>query len=425
MNKNQALHILMVGMTLGTAWAVRGHFGHEQGAAWAGGIATLGLILVSRRKDWYSKMLPTVLAASVGWGITGMISYGLVVGYGMSNNYPNALYGLTMLFAIGTLFGVLGGGLTGLSLESSKERKVEWGVLFAQMGMGGLIVYGLLIQQLEWLMTPPRSEAWAICLGAALALLWYTARKGFPATTRISLITGIGTGFGFAFGNFLQIVGMVAEIPFNMWNVMEYSIGFFGGIALAYGIFTSVWPQTVSPVKAWENRVAFVLVFLVIPFVVFQQSLSFDPVIERFRTGAEVVQPELTGKISSISSLIILVISAALIGYRLKKVHTGFNVGDIRFVFIVYFSVYILFGYIINGVMSGKAALNIHLYVVNLIVILMLTRIQGSPFSSHPLLQVDSRKLFKVLVAVILFITVMSFIAVNLHEGLPGTQNRF
>lgn len=58
MNKNQALHILMVGMTLGTAWAVRGHFGHEQGAAWAGGIATLGLILVSRRKDWYSKMLP-------------------------------------------------------------------------------------------------------------------------------------------------------------------------------------------------------------------------------------------------------------------------------------------------------------------------------------------------------------------------------
>ena len=77
------------------------------------------------------------------------------------------------------------------------------------------------------------------------------------------------------------------------------------------------------------------------------------------------------------------------------------------------------------GVMGGKAALNIHLYVVNLIVILMLTRIQGSPFSSHPLLQVDSRKLFKVLVAVILFITVMSFIAVNLHEGLPGTQNRF
>ncbi|MDD2910554.1 MAG: hypothetical protein PHS87_02930, partial [Petrimonas sp.] len=186
MNKNQALHILMVGMTLGTAWAVRGHFGHEQGAAWAGGIATLGLILVSRRKDWYSKMLPTVLAASVGWGITGMISYGLVVGYGMSNNYPNALYGLTMLFAIGTLFGVLGGGLTGLSLESSKERKVEWGALFAQMGMGGLIVYGLLIQQLEWLMTPPRSEAWAICLGAALALLWYTARKGFSATTRLS-----------------------------------------------------------------------------------------------------------------------------------------------------------------------------------------------------------------------------------------------
>ena len=39
------IKMIVVGMTLGTAWAVRGQFGHEQGAAWAGAIGALGLVL--------------------------------------------------------------------------------------------------------------------------------------------------------------------------------------------------------------------------------------------------------------------------------------------------------------------------------------------------------------------------------------------
>ena len=172
MKKDHALKILMIGLTLGTAWAVRGHFGHEQGAAWAGGISALALIFVAGRREWYGRVLPVAFAAAVGWGMTGMISYGLVVGYGMSNNFPNALYGLGMLFVIGALFGLLGGGLTGLSLESSENRRVDWGSLIAQMVAGGVVVYGLLVRQLEWFMTPPalkrgRSawEAYLPCCG--------------------------------------------------------------------------------------------------------------------------------------------------------------------------------------------------------------------------------------------------------------------
>ena len=48
--KKQWIGILIVGMSLGTAWAVRGQFGHEQGAAWAGGIGAMSLVLVSGRK---------------------------------------------------------------------------------------------------------------------------------------------------------------------------------------------------------------------------------------------------------------------------------------------------------------------------------------------------------------------------------------
>ena len=81
---------MIVAMALGTAWAVRGKFGHEQGAAWAGGIGSLALILVARRKDWYDKVFKVALAAAFGWGLGGMISYGVVVGYGRASDFVNA-----------------------------------------------------------------------------------------------------------------------------------------------------------------------------------------------------------------------------------------------------------------------------------------------------------------------------------------------
>lgn len=91
--KNQWISILIVGLTLGTTWAVKGQFGHEQGAAWAGGIGALALVLVSQRKDWYSKMLMIAFSSAIGWGAGGMISYGQVVGYGRSDDLLNASYG--------------------------------------------------------------------------------------------------------------------------------------------------------------------------------------------------------------------------------------------------------------------------------------------------------------------------------------------
>jgi hypothetical protein len=136
---NQILSILIVAMSFGTAWAVRGQFGHEQGAAWAAGIGALALVLVSGRNDWYQRLLPVTLASAVGWGMGGMMSYGQIVGYGRSDNFINAGYGLLMLFVVGGLYGLIGGGLTGLTLESTHEKKVKWGQLISEMVAGGLI----------------------------------------------------------------------------------------------------------------------------------------------------------------------------------------------------------------------------------------------------------------------------------------------
>ena len=74
MKKNQLiLSILLVGIAFGTAWAIRGQFGHEPGAAFAGIIGGSALLLAAKRKDWYHKMLPIIAASAIGWGTTGMI----------------------------------------------------------------------------------------------------------------------------------------------------------------------------------------------------------------------------------------------------------------------------------------------------------------------------------------------------------------
>ena len=414
--------VLIVGLTLGTAWAVRGQFGHEQGAACAGAIGALSLVLVSKRKDWYAKMFTITLSSAVGWGAGGMISYGIVVGYGRSISYPNALYGLVMLFVIGGLFGLLGGGLTGLTLESSRLNKVKWGSLFAEMTAGGAILYYLLVHQLEFLMTPPRSEAWAVCLGAGLAMLWFMARNRFTSSLRVAAITALGAGFGFAFGNFLQILGNVLEINFNMWNVMEYSIGFFGGTSLAYGVFSSAWPEESAAPESWENKTALLLVFVFIPFVIFSQSLGYNKLLEKFSNAAN---PETSALFSSLTGITIFISVAVITCLILNNAVNKLERRDVMFVLVIYFAAYIMESYIVTGAFTGTFLLNHHLYWVNYIVVILLLREQYPAFSDDPYTELNGKKWFLWAAGIIIFIMLLVLISINIHGEMSGVQNRF
>ena len=91
-NRETFVSALIVAMALGTAWAVRGKFGHEQGAAWAGAIGAFSVVMVSRRADWYNNVFKIGFAAAVGWGLSGMMSYGQLVGYGKASDFLNAYY---------------------------------------------------------------------------------------------------------------------------------------------------------------------------------------------------------------------------------------------------------------------------------------------------------------------------------------------
>ena len=117
------LPTLLVALFLALGWAIRGHFGHEWGAAWAGGIAGLAVVVASKRQDWLQR-LPTLAAlAAIGWAVGGMMSYGVIVGYGRGTDFGNVLYGLTMLGVVGGLYGFIGGGMFGLGVENKKLQQ--------------------------------------------------------------------------------------------------------------------------------------------------------------------------------------------------------------------------------------------------------------------------------------------------------------
>ena len=417
---NQISGILIVAMSLATAWAIRGQFGHEQGAAWAGAVGGLALVLVSKRKDWYDKMVLVALASAVGWGAGGMISYGMVVGYGRADNFINVFYGLGMLFVIGALFGLLGGGLVGMVLDSTEKKKVKWGALISEMVAGGLISYFFLIEQIGFKMTPPRSEAWAFILGAGLAMLWHMARENRNSPIRTAIFSALGGGFGFAFGNFLHVIGNTMEIPFNMWNVMEYSIGFFGGVGMAYGVFSSKWPIDEPKIKNWTNRVALFILAVFIPLIVYRESLAYEHLVKRL--GA-IVSIESLAFTSTTFVAILLVLVAVFLFWKLSN--GRYKKNEVALFLFVYLSTYAILSYVVTGIFAGKMDLNHHLYVVNIVIIFAIFK-KGRMVGSESVSEAINIKKWTVFfVTIIIFIAILSLFAANFHEGLPGGHNRF
>ena len=416
---NMGRKLLIVAMSLATAWAIRGQFGHEQGAAWAGAIGGLALVLVSGRKDWYNKMMLIALASAVGWGAGGMISYGKVVGYGFADNFINAYYGLAMLFVIGGLFGLLGGGLVGLTLDSTKENRVRWGALLSEMTVGGLISYYFLIEQIGFKMTPPRSEAWAVCLGAGLAMLWYMAREKRNSAIRVAFYAMLGGGIGFSFGNFLQVLGNTWHIPFNMWNVMEYSIGFFGGSGMAYGVFSSKWPKEIPSAKKWENWSALLIVVFFIPLIVYRESLTSAHIARRLES-----MPNIDAIASTSTIMVLLVLLAMVISifWRFKK--EEFSQNNVMVTFFTMLVVYAFISYAVKGIFGGEMHLNHHLYVLNIILIFVLLRSKSLQFSFGEVDKINLKKWLVYLIIVLLVICILALIAINVH-GDMGDRNRF
>ncbi len=413
-NKQTFISALLVAMALGTAWAIRGKFGHEQGAAWAGAVGAISVIMVAKRTDWYNKVFKIALAAAFGWGLSGMISYGQIVGYGRASDFLNAYYGLLMLFVIGVLYGFLGGGLFGLALADSKAFKVKWASLIAEMLAFALLAYGLLINQLEWLMTPPRSELWAACLGACIALAWHIIRNKQEGVMRVAVWSAIGAGMGFAFGNFLQVLGAGSPLKINFWNVMEYSIGFFGGLGMAYGTLTSSWAQADEQPSKKTNLVPILFTIVFIPFVLWDQSFSAEKLKFLLGLGGT----ESTVFLFQLLAMISIVICMVVV--FMKYYRSIYTYSDVKCIFLLYLGVYMFLSFLLTGIYVHP--IEQYLYIVNVAVIFLLLPSVRDNFEVRA---ESPRKWLIASVGSILFIALFAIVAISSHGVIHGSNLRF
>lgn len=423
------LVMLITGLTLGLGWAIRGHFGHWWGASWAGGMGALALLLAVGRKDWIMRAPVLALLAAIGWGIGGIMSYGILVGYCRSIEVFNSAYGYAMLFIVGGLYGFIGGGLLGLGLSTDENKKPDWMRLLLEMFVVGYLAYWFVIVEMEWLMTPPRDESWAMSFGASLALAWFIYRAGNINALRVALYSALGGGVGFAFGNFLQTLGAASGLSYNWWNVMEFTLGSLGGVGMAYGVVTSSWSEKVEPNKR-INWIALIGLVFVIPVINVFQSLNSEKLNQLAeRNGIQNVIEFVNN--TQIMVWGILILFSILTFYTWKKVQVGKGMRSWRIIILaLYSSLYMVLGNIKTGYFYSDSFLgnSVTLYWVILPIILLLIYLKRESkyeFSSE-VTELESWKYWtSIVVGLILFIFLIALISTGTHDAIPGAHNRF
>ncbi|GAB4000621.1 hypothetical protein GCM10028807_54170 [Spirosoma daeguense] len=117
--------MLLSGLALSVGWGIRGNYGHEYGAAFAGCLAAIVVALVSGRSDWRERVLYFAFFGAIGWGFGGSISYMQVIAYTQSGQGLTQWYGYVGLFYIGFLWAALGGAGTALAAVAERNQLVK------------------------------------------------------------------------------------------------------------------------------------------------------------------------------------------------------------------------------------------------------------------------------------------------------------
>jgi len=150
------IRLVFVAIVLGLGWAMRGHFGHEWGASWAGAMGALAVLLVSGRKDWIQRAPVLTALGAIGWAVGGMMSYGIVIGYCRSLSFPNALYGYAIAFSVTAalssekwLYGPAWMSIAGAAITPAFYGRPELYLLVAAVILFAAVVPGIRMMRKE------------------------------------------------------------------------------------------------------------------------------------------------------------------------------------------------------------------------------------------------------------------------------------
>lgn len=112
--------LLLGALSLSIGWGIRGQFGHEYGAAMAGWLGCLAIIILRGREDWRRRAAYFALPGGIGRAFGAGMSDRKVVVCTHSPDAATVLYGLANMFVLGLLWAAPGG--TGCALPAYLSR---------------------------------------------------------------------------------------------------------------------------------------------------------------------------------------------------------------------------------------------------------------------------------------------------------------
>ena len=293
----------------------------------------------------------------------------------------------------------------------------------------GALAYWIIIIEMEWTMTPPRDESWAYCLGAAVALGWYQFRMGKINALRVALFSGLGGGIGFAVGNFIQTLGAVSGISYNWWNVMEFTLGLFGGIGMAYGVLSSKWTEEAEP-NSRANWLTLITLIFIIPAINIFQSFDSKKILQLAELKG------ITDGMSFYGTIQILVWSLLLVFtifsfITWKKISSDSEVRKNGIILFSLFSLlYTAYGVIRTGFFYSDSILGNSVFtywiLLPVIVILLFFNKDKIYKFSDQIFELESWQFWtKISVALVVLFFILALISIGSHEGIPGSHDRF
>ena len=334
MTANECRLLLLCGLSMSLGWRIRGQFGHEIGAAIAGALGAMAIVLLSGRRDWWQRIHFFALFGALGWGFGGSMSYMKVVGYCHSSDSATVLYGFGGLFLIGFLWAALGGAgaalpavldnkglgslfpslaavfsawflqdiVVDLLRQSYKlsfswldsdwlqatvalaavvlfiviRRRVELGdSLVLHLAIGWWAGMGILVVSLGLHMNPPRGDNWAGCVGLFVGLMVFCRRHQLRDLSMAALLTGLIGGVGFVVAQTIKLAFIATGAQWGWHAVMEWNHGLFFGFALAVALLPLIRRAPAReglPMPHWMEVGAIFFLVWVIPYLNFAKS---------------------------------------------------------------------------------------------------------------------------------------------------------
>jgi hypothetical protein len=250
------------------------------------------------------------------------------------------------------------------------------------------------------------------------------ARNKHHAPLRVTLYSTIGGGFGFAFGTFFHLVMNWVEIPFNTWNMAEYAIGFFGGIGLAYGVFSSKWPEKTISATKWENVSAFLIAGVLVPIIIFRESFSFGMFMEKYE---QLANTETIATLNTTTAVILITLLILVSWVVMKRSNFEFAKKIAVQLFLLYSTVYALLSYIASGIFMGTfwGNSNHHLYLVNIIAIIFLAKRKIDAFVKIQNQKIETKQGIYVVLLLLVLIAGMAWLSIQLHGETGPQYDRF